>query len=187
MVRRRPSGSWRVRPSASREGRTDKLPFAGYSVVGGSVGRARPTRPRFFERRDCLGRPRLRAQVALRWAGRTKAGSPKLASRAKGGTPGSTGPGGALRNEHAGGHRIRVTPVPIPNTEVKPDTADGTARETAWESRSLPAVTFCPKARCRRRTTSGFCVPGRLSGRLGTIEPHERPGDPSGRPERQAV
>src|SRR5437899_10016267 len=40
----------------------------------------------------------------------------------------------------AGGHRIRVTPVPIPNTEVKPDTADGTAWETVWESRSLPAL-----------------------------------------------
>src|SRR5882672_7340367 len=43
-------------------------------------------------------------------------------------------------DKYAGGHRIRVTPVPIPNTEVKPDTADGTARETVWESRSLPAV-----------------------------------------------
>src|SRR5258708_15325782 len=48
-----------------------------------------------------------------------------------GGTPGS---------KFAGGHRIRVTPVPIPNTEVKPDTADGTAWETVWESRSLPAL-----------------------------------------------
>ena len=49
----------------------------------------------------------------------------------EGGTPGS---------KFAGGHRIRVTPVPIPNTEVKPDTADGTAWETVWESRSLPAL-----------------------------------------------
>ena len=32
----------------------------------------------------------------------------------------------------------RVTPVPIPNTEVKPFSADGTWRETAWESRTLP-------------------------------------------------
>ena len=40
-----------------------------------------------------------------------------------------------------GGHRSRVTPVPIPNTEVKPATADGTAWETAWESRSLPGLT----------------------------------------------
>ena len=50
---------------------------------------------------------------------------------AKAETPGS---------KFAGGHRIRVTPVPIPNTEVKPDTADGTAWETVWESRSLPAL-----------------------------------------------
>ena len=39
-----------------------------------------------------------------------------------------------------GGHRIRVTPVPIPNTEVKPDTADGTACAGVWESRSLPGL-----------------------------------------------
>ena len=48
-------------------------------------------------------------------------------------------------SKYAGGHRIRVTPVPIPNTEVKPDTADGTVWATAWESRSLPAV--IPRAR----------------------------------------
>ena len=34
----------------------------------------------------------------------------------------------------------RVTPVPIPNTEVKPVGADGTARETAWESRKSPGL-----------------------------------------------
>ena len=30
------------------------------------------------------------------------------------------------------------TPVPIPNTMVKPQAADGTMLETAWESRWLP-------------------------------------------------
>ena len=30
------------------------------------------------------------------------------------------------------------TPVPIPNTMVKPQTADGTALETVWESRWPP-------------------------------------------------
>src|SRR4028118_1005543 len=30
------------------------------------------------------------------------------------------------------------TPVPIPNTAVKPLSADGTARVSVWESRSLP-------------------------------------------------
>jgi hypothetical protein len=38
----------------------------------------------------------------------------------------------------SGGYIGGVTPVPIPNTEVKPSRADGTPRETAWESRSLP-------------------------------------------------
>src|SRR3954462_14835949 len=39
-----------------------------------------------------------------------------------------------------GGHRGRVPPVPIPNTEVKPATADGTACAGVWESRSLPGL-----------------------------------------------
>ena len=34
----------------------------------------------------------------------------------------------------------RVTPVPIPNTEVKPLGADGTARVAAWESRKSPGL-----------------------------------------------
>ena len=42
-----------------------------------------------------------------------------------------------------GGHRRGETPVPMPNTAVKPSTADGTARVASWESRSLPGF-FCP-------------------------------------------
>ena len=34
--------------------------------------------------------------------------------------------------------RLRGTHVPIPNTRVKPKTAEGTMLETAWESRWLP-------------------------------------------------
>ena len=33
-----------------------------------------------------------------------------------------------------------VTPVPIPNTEVKHTCADGTAWETVWKSRSQPII-----------------------------------------------
>ena len=33
-----------------------------------------------------------------------------------------------------------VTPVPIPNTAVKPLSAHGTARVSVWESRSLPKL-----------------------------------------------
>ena len=34
--------------------------------------------------------------------------------------------------------RLGDTPVPIPNTTVKTQAADGTALETVWESRWLP-------------------------------------------------
>ena len=34
--------------------------------------------------------------------------------------------------------RIGATPVPIPNTMVKTDTADNTWLETTWEDRWLP-------------------------------------------------
>ena len=37
-----------------------------------------------------------------------------------------------------GGYCGGVTPVPIPNTEVKPSCADGTWLETTWESRTPP-------------------------------------------------
>jgi hypothetical protein len=37
-----------------------------------------------------------------------------------------------------GNHNEGETPVPIPNTEVKPFSADGTAWGAKWESRSLP-------------------------------------------------
>ena len=37
-----------------------------------------------------------------------------------------------------GNHNKGETPVPIPNTEVKPFSADGTAWVAKWESRSLP-------------------------------------------------
>src|ERR1700758_554781 len=38
----------------------------------------------------------------------------------------------------SGGHSGGVTPVPIPNTEVKPASADGTWGESPWESRTSP-------------------------------------------------
>lgn len=37
-----------------------------------------------------------------------------------------------------------VTPDPIPNSAVKPFSADGTTRENVWESRSLPELFLIP-------------------------------------------
>src|SRR5437764_6218951 len=44
----------------------------------------------------------------------------------------------ALDSKISGGHSGGVTPVPIPNTEVKPASADGTWGDSPWESRSSP-------------------------------------------------
>ena len=38
----------------------------------------------------------------------------------------------------SGGDNGEATPVPIPNTEVKLSSADGTWTARSWESRSLP-------------------------------------------------
>ena len=39
--------------------------------------------------------------------------------------------------------RLWETPVPIPNTTVKTQAADGTALETVWESRWMPDLWGC--------------------------------------------
>ena len=44
----------------------------------------------------------------------------------------------SLETSLSGGHRRGATPVPIPNTEVKPSTGDGTNGAIRWESSKLP-------------------------------------------------
>ena len=48
-----------------------------------------------------------------------------------------------------------VTPVPIPNTMVKTQAADGTALETVWESRWLPEF---------EKSKTGFTSDQRIEG-----------------------
>src|SRR5260221_14619265 len=61
-----------------------------------------------------------------------------------------------------GDHTARVTPVPIPNTEVKPRRADDTARATVWERRSPPGLNY--KGRSGQIRSAFFvCVPVLLS------------------------
>ncbi len=38
----------------------------------------------------------------------------------------------------SGDYGLKVTPVPMPNTKVKLQSADGTAGEALWKSKSLP-------------------------------------------------
>ena len=51
-----------------------------------------------------------------------------------------------------GGNSEEVTPVPIPNTEVKLLSADDTWWATAWESKTLPLILFQKK-----RSGASFC------------------------------
>src|SRR4029077_18498340 len=79
-----------------------------------------------------------------------------------------------------GGHGGGGTPGPIPNPEVKPSSADGTARETEWESRSLPRHrgTGRPSGRPVR-------IPGTLARMPKSLQP--RAGHrPRGTPSKQA-
>ena len=46
--------------------------------------------------------------------------------------------------KHGGAFTGRATPVPIPNTAVKPSWADGTAAARLWESRSAPPLFLFP-------------------------------------------
>jgi hypothetical protein len=45
---------------------------------------------------------------------------------------------GILAFRISGDNRKGVTPVPIPNTEVKPFSAEDTWWEATWENRTLP-------------------------------------------------
>ena len=65
-----------------------------------------------------------------------------------------------------GGNGGGVTPLPIPNREVKPSRADGTARETGWESRSPPLFSSRPRhvvgaSRFRGLARAGASSPAR--------------------------
>ena len=64
--------------------------------------------------------------------------------------------------QNAGGQSGGATPVSIPNTEVKPSSADGTSWVTFWESRTLPALIL-------RRETPG---PQPAGGFLVSDEPY---------------
>src|SRR5690348_2227694 len=60
-----------------------------------------------------------------------------------------------------GGDGGGATPDPIPNSVVKPSSADGTAQATVWESRTPPGLFFFPsRSVCRfPRRTERFFLP----------------------------
>ena len=97
------------------------------------------------------------------------------------------------RNE-VGGNTAGVTPVPIPNTEVKPSKADDTAAVRQWESRTLPGYNKGPLVersaglfffteRMRRQTGHPLCSRNARSKTPLVGRPHY--GDQPGYPRRE--
>src|SRR5438309_5628304 len=97
-------------------------------------------------------------------------------------------PGTQRQNEVLGDDSGGEIPVPIPNTAVKPASADGTALATGWESRSSPGTSFssaplglvCAARRGRgdpSRPANPESRANRAAVRLGTLAaPPEPPG-----------
>ena len=56
--------------------------------------------------------------------------------------------------QQTGANGDEVTPVPIPNTEVKLISVENTWLETAWEDRAVPAFFYGPLAQLVRATGS---------------------------------
>lgn len=76
-----------------------------------------------------------------------------------------------------GGYGVRDTPVPIPNTVVKPHCADGTAGAARWESTSPPTPYRKPPLASRDRGFSRFRKPpgpGELRSGQAFRKPAER-------------
>jgi hypothetical protein len=61
-----------------------------------------------------------------------------------------------------GGDGEEVTPVPIPNTEVKLFSADGTARATVWESRTPPKISIKARPTLKQGGTGFGIFPLRI-------------------------
>jgi hypothetical protein len=74
-----------------------------------------------------------------------------------------------LHKRFFGGDGEEATPVPIPNTEVKLFSADGTAREAVWESRTPPKNFFIP-ARSQTLKGAGCVVDAKEGGKADSIQ-----------------
>ena len=69
---------------------------------------------------------------------------------------------------------LRVTPVPIPNTTVKPQGADDTAGEALWESRLSPDFYFGFIAQLVEQRTENPRVLGSIPSEATTRDSSDR-------------
>src|ERR1035438_8602966 len=69
----------------------------------------------------------------------------------------------------SGDQTARVTPVPIPNTEVKPRRADDTAWVTVWERRSSPGLHYKDKRPLRAIEAAFLFCPVAIPFKKGSL------------------
>ena len=102
---------------------------------------AGPRQPDGAERRKGSGSEATANRATRKASGKDERGKLEQGKAEQGKAERVQNPGSAGQPQISGGNSLRDPPVPIPNTEVKPQHADGTWMETARESRTPPDST----------------------------------------------
>ena len=102
---------------------------------------------------------------------------PLCGSRTTNTTPPKGCPSVLTGSQSYGGHSEGETPGPIPNPEAKPFSADGTALETGWESRT-PPDNPSPKAHPTPGWAFGISAPFSRTCRPAETNPRPREVEP---------
>ena len=78
--------------------------------------------------------------------------------------------GNSVEHQSCGGHSTGETPSNIPNLEAKPGSADGTATDRLWESRTPPQHTLSRRASSKRMGSFAYQAQPFLAGRARSSE-----------------
>ena len=84
--------------------------------------------------------------------------------------------GDSVEHQSCGGHSTGETPSNIPNLEAKPGSADGTATDRLWESRTPPQHTLSRRASSKRMGSFAYQAQPFLAGRARSSEESQRCG-----------
>ena len=84
--------------------------------------------------------------------------------------------GDSVEHQSCGGHGTGETPSNIPNLEAKPGSADGTATDRLWESRTPPQHTLSRRASSKRMGSFAYQAQPFLAGRARSSEESQRCG-----------
>ena len=84
--------------------------------------------------------------------------------------------GDSVEHQSCGGHSTGETPSNIPNLEAKPGSANGTATDRLWESRTPPQHTLSRRTSSKRMGSFAYQAQPFLAGRARSSEESQRCG-----------